>query len=254
MAARALTRVGALAVALAVLGGAGGCGRDFDGGGDLRAQRVVLEREVEGLRAVVSRLERGEPLLPDGDVAIAVDDTVVRALLVAQLPFAADVDRFHLTLTDADVQFAGSPTLQLRGRVQVRDRPEVTAAVTLFGALDEIALEDDGSTLRAVVAADHLAITEATGLAAYLSGATLDEVARSMRLAVAARLPVVRLPVSVRRAIDIPSIEEGPVRLDAGRLELAAAVSQVVAAQGRLFVSVRVRPQDAVAAGATGTR
>lgn len=247
MAARAVAaaRV-ALAVGLAAALTAG-CDRQFEGGGDLRAQRVVLEREVEGLREVVSRLERGEPLLPPGDVAIAVDDALVRDLLLAQLPFSADVDRVHVDLTDADVQFAGSPTIQLRGRLQLRDQPDVTAAVTLFGALDEIAIEGDATTLRAVVAADHLAIEDATGLAAYLSGATLDELARSIRLELARQLPVVRLPISIRRAIEIPAVTEGPVRLDGGRLGLDVSVSQVVAAGGRLFVAVHVTPHDAPA-------
>lgn len=243
MAARA---VAATRVALAlVAAAAAGCDRQFEGGGDLRAQRVVLEREVEGLREVVARLERGDPLLPPGDVAVAVDDALVRDLLQAQLPFSADVDRVHVDLTDADVQFGGSPTIQLRGRLQLRDQPDVTAAVTLFGALDEIAIEGDATTLRAVVAADHLAIEDATGLAAYLSGATLDELARSIRLGLARQLPMVRLPISIRRAIELPAVTEGPVRLDGGRLGLDVSVSQVVAAGGRLFVAVRVTPHDA---------
>lgn len=224
---------------------AAGCDREYEGGGELRAQRVVLEREVEGLRAVVARLQRGEPLLPPGDVAVAIDDTLVREVLLAQLPFSADVDRVRVDLTDVDVQFAGSPTLQLRGRLQLREQPDVTAAVTLFGALDEVAVEDDGSTLRAVVAADHLSIENATGLAAYLSGATLDELARTVRLEITKQLPVVRLPISVSRAIDVPAITDGPVRLDAGRLALDVSVSRVAAARGRLFVAVRVTPRDA---------
>ena len=48
---------------------AAGCGREFEGAGDLRAQRVVLEREVEGQRDVVARLERGEPILPANDTS-----------------------------------------------------------------------------------------------------------------------------------------------------------------------------------------
>lgn len=247
MAARAVaTARAAVAFALGLAAAAtAGCDRQFEGGGELRAQRVVLEREVEGLRKVVARLERGDPLLPPGDVAVAIDDALVRELLLAQLPFSADVDRVHVDLTDADVQFAGSPTIQLRGRLQLRDQPDVTAAVTLFGALEEIAIEGDATTLRAVVAADHLAIEDATGLAAYLSAAQLDEMARTIRLGLARQLPVVRLPVSIRRAIDLPAVTEGPVRLDGGRLGLDVSVSEVVAAGGRLFVAIRVTPHDA---------
>ena len=232
-----------------------GCGRTEDGAaGDLRAQRVVLEREVEGLRAVVHRLERGEPLLPADDVAVAIDEAFVRDLVLAELPFDADVDRFHVRLTDVDVQFRGSPTLQLHGRIQVRDQPDVTAAVSLFGALDDIRVDGDRSTLRATLAADHLTIAEATGLASYLSGETLNELARRVRLETSRQLPEVRIPVSVQQAIDLPAVAEGPVRIAASRLPLSVSISQVVAARGRLWISVHVAPGTLEAAAAQGPR
>ncbi len=234
--ATALTAIATLAVA--------GCDRAYEGGGDLRAQRVVLEREVEGLRPIVQRLERGEPLLPADDVAVAVDEALVRELLLAQLPFETDVDRFHVQLTDVDVQFRGSPTLQLRGRLQVRDQPDVTAAVTLFGALDDVRIDATSSRLRATVVADHLTVAEATGLAGYLSGATLDEMSRAVRLAMQDRLPQLSIPVSVRQELDLPAVTDGPVRLAAARLPLDVAVSQVVTTAGRLWISIRITPGD----------
>ncbi|MBP7778294.1 MAG: hypothetical protein KA371_14315 [Acidobacteria bacterium] len=218
------------------------CGRSYDGAGDLRAQRVVLEREVEGLRAIALRLERGESLLPPNDVAIAVDEGLVRDLIVAQLPFATDIDRFHVELTGADVQFRGSATVQLRGRLQVRDQPELTADLTLFGALADVRIDQTSSTLLATVAADHLAIAETIGIARYLSGATIGEVARLARLQLDALLPTIRIPVKVQQSIAFPELTDGPVRIAGARMPLEAAVSQVVAARGRLWVSVKVTP------------
>jgi hypothetical protein len=246
-----LVCLGALALA--------GCDRAYDGGGDLRAQRVVIEREVEGLRAIVQRLERGEPMLPPNDVAVAVDEALVRDLVVAQLPFATDVERFHVQLTGADVQFRGSPTVQLQGRLQVRDQPDVTAAVTLFGALERVRIDHSTSTLEATLAADHLTIAEATGFAQYLSGATIDEMARRVRLAIREKLPTIRIPVKVQESIAFPAVTDGPVRVDGARMPLDVAVSQVVAARGRLWVSVSVTPGafgplDAPAPRPTGAR
>ncbi len=228
-----------LAAALTLLGG---CDRGYEGGGDLRAQRVVLEREVEGLRAIVARLERGEPMLPPNDIAIAVDEALVRDLIAAQLPFETDVERFHVQLTGADVQFRGSPTVQLQGRLQVRDQPDLTAAVRLFGALEEVRIDHTSSTLLATLAADHLTIAEATGFAQYLSGATIDEVARLVRLEITAQLPTIRIPVKVQEAIAFPAVTDGPVRVAGARMPLEVMVSQVVAARGNLWVSVRVTP------------
>ena len=219
-----------------------GCDRGYDGGGDLRGQRVVIEREVEGLRAMVQRLERGEPMLPPNDVGVGVDEALVRDLIVAQLPFDTDVERFHVQLTGADVQFRGSPTVQLQGRLQVREQPDLTAAVTLFGALEQVRIDRASSTLEATVAADHLTIAEATGFAQYLSGATIDEVARLVRLEIGAKLPTIRIPVKVQQAIAFPAVTDGPVRIDGARMPLDVVVSQVVAARGRLWVSVSVAP------------
>lgn len=221
---------------------AAACGRQFEGGGDLRAQRVVLQREVEGLRQVVQRLERGEPWLPLDDIAIAIEDTLVRDLIAAQLPVDMDVSRFHLRLSEADVQFRGSPVVRLRGRLQVRDQPSLSAVVTLLGALEDIRVDQAASTLTARVSADHLAIEEATGLSQLLSGATLDEVARSVRLEIKDQLPAIQIPVKVQQQIDFAPVTDGPVRIGGARLPLEVAVSQVSAARGRLWVSVSVRP------------
>lgn len=218
------------------------CGSGYEGGGDLRAQRVVLDREVEGLRAVVERMERGEPMLPADDVAIAIEDTLIRDLIVAQLPFDADINRYHLRLIGADVQFRGSPVVRLTGELQVRDQPSLAAAVTLIGALEDIQVDQRASTLTALVAADHLSIDQATGLTQLLSGATLDEVARAVRLEIREQLPTIHIPVKVQQQIEFPAVTDGPVRMAGARLPLEVAVSQVTAARGRLWISVRVTP------------
>lgn len=231
------------------------CDREFEGGGDLRAQRVVLAREVEGLRAVVERMARGEPMIPANDIGIAVEDTLVRDLIAAQLPFDADVDRYHLRLVGADVQFRGSPVVRLSGELVVRDQPSLAGKVTLIGALEQITVNQAASTLTARVAADHLSIDEATGLTQLLSRATLDEVARAVRLEIRDALPTIQIPVKVRQEIAFPAVTDGPVRLAGARMPLEVAVSQVTAARGRLWIAVRVAPgafvktADAPAAG-----
>jgi hypothetical protein len=222
------------------------CQSKFEGGGDLRAQRVVLQREVDGLREVVGRLERGEPMLPLDDVAISIDDTFVRDLIAAQLPFEADVDRFHLSLKGAEVQFRGSPVVRLRGALNLRERPGLEAAVAVIGALEDIEVEPASSTLRARIAVDHLGIEKAAGIESILRGSTLDEVARLVRLEIKEKLPPIQIPVKVQQSIDLPAVTQGPVRIDGAQMPLQAAVSQVVAGQGRLWIAVHFQPGDLV--------
>ena len=222
------------------------CGSEFKGGGDLRAQKVILKREVDGLRETVARLEKGQPILPLDDVAIAIDDTLLRDLIAAQLPFEMDVDRFHLSLTEAEAQFRGSPMVRLRGVLNSKKRPDLAAAVSVIGALEDIQVESSSSTLRARIAVDHLGIEKAAGIESILSGATLDEVARLVRLEIKEQLPPVQIPVKVQESIDLPAVTTGPVRIDGARMPLQVAVSQVVAGQGTLWISVHFQPGDLV--------
>ena len=222
------------------------CDSKFKGGGDLRAQKVVLKREVDGLREAVARLEKGEPILPIDDVAIAIDDTLVRDLIAAQLPFEMDVDRFHVSLTEAEAQFRGSPVVRLRGALNVKKRPSLAAAVNVIGALEGIAVDPASGTLKARIAVDHIGIEKAAGIEQLLSGATMDEVARTVRLRIKDLLPPIQIPVKVQQSIDLPAVTTGPVRIDGATMPLQVAVSQVLAGRGLLWISVHFQPGDLV--------
>jgi hypothetical protein len=222
------------------------CDSKFKGGGDLRAQKVVLAREVAGMREIVARLEKGQSMLPLDDIAIAIDDGLLRDLIAAQLPFEMDVDRFHLSLTEAAAQFRGSPVVRLRGALHLKERPDLAAAVNVIGALEDIQIEPSSSTLRARIAVDHIGIEKAAGLEQVLSGSTMDEVARMIRLQLKDLLPPIQIPVKLQQSIELPAITTGPVRIDGARMPLQVAVSQVVAGQGRLWISVHFQPGDLV--------
>ena len=222
------------------------CGSQFKGGGDLRAKKVVLKREVEGIREIVARLERGEPMLPLDDVAISIDDTFVRDLVAAQLPFDMDVDRFHLSLKEAEAQFRGSPVVRLRGALHLKEKPDLEATVNVIGALEDIQVDQSTSTLKARIAVDHIGIEKAAGIERVLAGSTLDEAARLVRLQIKDRLPPIQIPVKVQQSIDLPAVTNGPVRIDGARMPLQVAVSQVAAGQGKLWIAVHFQPGDLV--------
>ena len=241
------TRSRGAAVALALAAAA--CGREFEGAGELHAKQVVLRREVQGLRAVAARLDRGQAMLPEGDVAVAIDDSLIKDILAAQLPFDADVDKYHLSLKEAEVQFTGSPVVRLRGTLNLLAYPSILAQVYVIGALENIEVDPVSSTLRARIAIDHLGIEKAAGLEAYVSASALDEVGRMIRLRIRDELPPVQIPVEVQHTIDLPAVTSGPVRIDGARLPLKVSVSQIVAARGTLWIAVRVEPGAIVKTG-----
>jgi hypothetical protein len=238
---RLLSLALALGVALAPA-----CRSEFEGGGDLRAQRVVLKREVEGYREAAARLERGEPVLPKEDVAIAIADSLIRDLIGAQLPFEADVDRFHISLQTAEVRFRGSPVVELTGTLNLKDRPNLQAVARVIGALEQIAVDPATATLKAHISVDHLSIEKVAGIEQVLSGATLDEVGRMVRLQIKEKLPQVQIPVKVQQSIELPAVTRGPVRLDGAQMPLQVGVSQVLAGQGILWIAVHFEPGDLV--------
>jgi hypothetical protein len=233
-------------VCIALLSAAAGCHSEFEGGGALRARRVALQREVASLREAVARLERGEPLLPLEDVVVAIDDAMLRDLIVAQLPFEIEAKGFKATLTGAEVLFRGSPLVTLRGSGSPQNRSALAAAVTVTGALDDVKVDPATGTLRARISVDHLNIEQVAGLESLLSGATLDELARALRLQLADQLPEIQIPVKVQQGIELPTVDSGPVRIAGATMPLEVGVSRVFAGQGRLWISVRVRPGDLV--------
>lgn len=235
---RRLSCAAAAALALA----AAACGGEYKGGGELHAQQVVLRREVQGLRDIAGRLDRGQTMLPDGDVAVAVEDSLIKDILSAQLPFDADVDKYHLSLKEAEVQFTGSPIVRLRGTLNLLSYPSILAQVNVIGALEKIEVNPATSTLTARIAIDHLGIEKAAGLEAYVSGSALDEAGRMIRLRIKDQLPPVQIPVDVQQMIDLPAVTRGPVRIDGAKLPLKVAVSQVVAARGTLWIAVKFEP------------
>lgn len=231
------------AAAVAALAAASAaCDGTYEGGGELRARRVQLEREVEGLRESVARLERGEPVFPEESVAVAIDESLLRNLIASELPFEMDVDEYHLSLKEADVRFEGAPTVRLRGGLTRSGAVDLEAAVELLGALDDIVVDHATSALKARIAVDHIDIEKAAGIETILSGSTLDEMGRTLRLAIADRLPRVTIPVKLEQAIDLPAVTHGPVRIAGARMPIDAAVERVLAGSGRLWIAIRFRP------------
>src|SRR5262245_1675947 len=105
-----------VASAVLLASAAAGCRHD-PRGGELHAQKAVRARWGEGLRAQTEKLARGESILPPDDVIVGIEGTLVRDLLTANLPFQAAVDKYQITLLQAEVTFRGSPLISLTGTV-----------------------------------------------------------------------------------------------------------------------------------------
>ncbi|HET9317157.1 MAG TPA: hypothetical protein VFQ51_16305 [Vicinamibacteria bacterium] len=242
------SRGAALAASLALLAAA--CRHD-PRGGELHAKKVVLAREVEGLRAQTEKLSRGESILPPDDVIVGVQDSLVRDLLAANLPFEAAVEKYQIRLLQAEVTFRGSPLISLTGTAAPKDNAEVQGEVRVLGALDKIRVDPVSGLLSASVAVDHVDIKRLAGFESFLPGAGLDELARTVRLQLTDKIPDLAIPVKVEQKIDFPALTSGPVRLDGATLPLAINISDVIASNGSLWVSIAIKPGDVAETGRT---
>ena len=237
---------------LCLLGvGAAGCGRG-ESMGEEHAKLALLQREVTGLRASVAKLERGEAVLPEDAVVIAIGEAVVKQFMAAQLPFVIEVESFRIELKDATANFTGSPAVSLQGAIVHKDHPDYVGEVRAIGALDSITVDSSSGTLRARVTIDHVDLLQMGGLEKVLGGGTLDELARRVRMQLAGKVPEVQIPVKIEQSIDLPSITDGPVKIRGASMPLAVAVADVFAGQGNLWIALRVTPGELVkvAAGA----
>lgn len=235
---------GGIALCVLALGALAGCRSEFEGGGDLRARKVVLKREVEGLRELLKAVEHGESLVPKGDVAISIQESLVRDLIVAQLPFEIDTEQFKGALREAELLFRGSPVVRLKGSLVYKERPDYQAAITAIGALTDIEVVRETGTLRAKISIDHLGIDKAGGLESVVSGATLDELARTVRLQLADQLPPIQIPVKLQQSVELPAVTSGPVRIDGASMPIEVGVSRVFAANQNLWIGVHFAPGE----------
>lgn len=235
-----------LALALGLAACSGG-GREE---ADLHARLSVLEREVEGLREVAARLESGGTALPEEDVIVALEESIVKDLIEAQLPFGTEVDEYHVWLEHAEVRFRGSPGITLLGGIALRDRPKLSGEVRVIGALENITVDPETGVLRASIAIDHLDLVDVAGIEGFLGGGMLNTLAQTVRHQLDGQLPGITIPVKVEQEIELPSVTDGPVRIQGATLPLEVGVSQVLAGQGRLWVAVHVEAGEFVKTGA----
>jgi hypothetical protein len=240
--ARAVFAVG---VATALLSAAAACRKDEEAG-PLHAKLSGLEREAEGLRTAVAKLERGEAILPQDAVVVSVSEAVIKEFLDAQLPFEIDAGSFKVNLVQGEALFRGSPGVNLTGSIAHADHPDLVGEVRAQGALEDIRVETESGTLRATIALDHVDLLQMGGLEQFIPGGSLNELARTVRKQLEGHLPVVQIPVKIEQGIELPSVTTGPVRIRGARMPLEVTVADVLAGQGVLWVAVRVVPGELV--------
>jgi hypothetical protein len=221
--------------------GAVGCAKD-QGEGELHARLSGLEREADGLRASLAKVERGERILPEDAVVVAVSESVVKQFVDAQLPFEAGAENFKVRLERGEAIFRGTPAVRLSGAIWHPEHPDRVGEVSAMGALEDIRVDAETNTLRARLTLDHVDLVQMGGLERLIRSGSLNELARAVRKQLEPNLPEVQIPVNIERAIHLPDVDEGPVRVRGASMPLEVSVAEVFTGQGVLWVAIRVVP------------
>ena len=163
-----------------------------------------------------------------------------------QLPFRIEVEAYRIEMTQAEASFKGSPAVTLTGSIVQKDYPDYVGEVRAIGALDSVQVDPESGTLRARIAVDHVDLLKMGGLEKYLAGSTIDELARSVRMQITGKIPDVQIPVKIEQGIELPSVTDGPVRIQGATMPLAVSVADVLATAGNLWIAVQVVPGELV--------
>jgi hypothetical protein len=202
-----------------------------------RARRAELERRNQGLRELIAEAERGS-LLPRDRFMVGVDEALAREIFASRLPLervVGGVARLHLeSVTFRFHEKYG--TVRIEGGIRPRGLPLRPVALRNQGGLGSAEIDPGSGILRLRIAVDHVTLVEASGLEGLLGRGALGALGSEARDLLAEALPPLEIPVRVERAVPVPALEEGGVRLSALEVPLAVAVERVLAAGGKLWV------------------
>jgi len=202
------------------------------------AEELVLQREVQKLRAQVEAAESGT-LLDFDQMLVVVDQELVQRLLASATPLEGDVEGFHVRIDTARAEFTnGVALVHLDGAASVVGRA-VSADMSVYGGLDVVELDPASGVLRARLGVYAVEIPKADLLG-------IDQPARRLTKALAeggleALLGPIEVPVRIEDRLRLPALRTRRVRIPALDVPVAATVSSVRVFAGRLWVGVKAK-------------
>lgn len=224
---------------------------------DRPAEEAVLERRRQGLITLVQEVERGPLVSRDADrVLFLVDQSLVADLLATQVPREYLIeDTFRVWITGASITFEdGLALVRLDGRASLAGSDEqVFADVAVFGDLEILREQPSAAVLRSRINLIAVDVRRVEVVGKRDVDALVEKLGRSRLSAFATLASELEIPVRHEHAIEMPAVDEGPVRIEASTLPLRLNLVDVKAFRGRLWISMTASfegaapPPDALA-------
>jgi hypothetical protein len=218
-----------------------------------RSRKALLGDELIHLGRLLEAARGGE-LLSERQVAIGVSESLVERLLAASLPSnRIAAGRLHIGFEKVQPVFRGGiAAIIFRGSVSSTRMPDARVMLELAGRLKDVRLENGRLTAR--VALVHFTVLNS--FAGDLGKNLVEDALRANLAKIEAWIPPLEIPVLLEQGVDFGGIDQGPIRVGAGRLPLEFTLSNIVPVNARLWLLVRAaageweaRPAEAGGSG-----
>ncbi len=201
----------------------------------MKVQQGFLENQIKSLESLLAQAERGE-LVTAGQIAIGIDEGVAREILNASLPQEVPAgEHAKIRIETAEPYFRGNvPALLFTARITSPDLAGAFAEVELGGGLSGMKLVK--GRLQARVSLGHFRVLKAS--VGPLAQGLVENLVRGKLADIQQSVPPFEVPVRLDQSIGIARFDEGPVAANGGELPLSVEVSQVIAANQRLWILI----------------
>ena len=235
-----------LALSLALASLAPAC-RDRAEPARVLAREEHLQRQIEDLRILVDRAERGA-LVPSDGVVIAISEDLAQRLVQLALPREFVLhDRFRARLEKAEVRFRDKHgAVRFDGSVAWAEGADlydadVSADVTVFARLETVAVHPKEGLLVAQIVPMGFEIQRLTvGGESRAARRLAESIAGEMAESLSALAFPLTIPVVIEHALRFEGVQAGPVRIRGGSVPLRAVVRDASAHGGRLWIVLQV--------------
>jgi hypothetical protein len=203
------------------------------------ARKAMLERQNQGIRELIAEAERGS-LVPRDRFLIGIDEAIVGDLFRTQLPLERPLGKhFRVHLDSATVSLRDKfGAITIEGYVYRPRRPDRRTAVRVLGGLGAVAVDPATDRLHVNIAIDHIDILQAGALEGLLGRGGKKFIAQKGRELLQDAIPRLEIPVVLGRSIKVPAIQETGFTLDSLLIPLNLSVERVIAAGGKLWVTL----------------
>lgn len=206
---------------------------------DYLARKALLSRQNQGISELIAEAEQGS-LVPQDRFLVGLDEKILGDIFSTQLPLERPLgEKFIIRLEKAEISLVDKyGVIVIEGSVHRRATPEREIAARIYGGLGEVSIDPDGGQLNIEITIDQVVFLKAGILENVIDSAGKKFFAVKGRELLQEAIPKLQVPVVMGRDIRVPPLEEGGIRLDELTVPLNLSVERVIAAGGKLWVTV----------------